>query len=148
MTGRSRSIPTNAPEIRPCQKLQPHAWRACPAGASGPFSWARASRSLDVVLPAGDESPVSSGRGKTDRPYLAAWLRRTRRQFAVSGRLSQIALVLSRQEGGSLESWRERLAGILDERETPDFELLTKIDRLLAGPARPDASGGEQDSFW
>ena len=103
---------------------------------------------LDAVLAAGDQSAVLSGRGKPDRPYLAAWLRRTRRQFAVSGRLSQIALVLSRQEGGSHELWRGRLAEILDERETPDFELLTKIDRLLAGPVRPDASAGEQGSFW
>lgn len=95
----------------------------------------------------GDDSRVSAGR-KLDRPYLAAWLRRTRRQFAVSGRLSQVALVLSRQEGGSRQAWHARLTDVLEERETPSFELLTKIDRLLAGPARPSAPGGDQESFW
>src|SRR5262245_35333070 len=33
--------------------------------------------------------------GKPDRPYFESWLKRTRKQLAASGRLSEIALILS-----------------------------------------------------
>ncbi|MFD0895612.1 hypothetical protein KBB96_19230 [Luteolibacter ambystomatis] len=66
------------------------------------------------------------------RPYLDAWLKRTRRQLAPSGRLSEAALILAREEGGSHDSWRLRLRQFLDGAETPSLELLTRIDALLA----------------
>ena len=37
---------------------------------------------------------------KPDRPYFDAWLRRTNRRFAGSGRLSQAAMVLAGENGG------------------------------------------------
>lgn len=82
---------------------------------------------------------------KPDRPYLDAWLRRTSRQFAVSGRLSQTALLLARDEGGTHAEWCERLRAFLNSEETPSLDLLTKIDALLASPGRAprgDASQG------
>ena len=82
---------------------------------------------------------------KPDRPYLDAWLRRTGRQFAVSGRLSQTALLLARDEGGTHEEWCGRLRAFLSGGETPSLDLLTKIDALLAPPggsARGNASQG------
>ena len=85
---------------------------------------------------------------KPDRPYLEAWLRRTSKQLAVSGRLSQTAAVLAQEEGGSTEEWRAMLRRILDGEEKPSIELLTRIDRILAGggdggprPARDDDQG-------
>jgi len=69
------------------------------------------------------------------RPYLDAWLKRTRRQLAPSGRLSEAALILAREEGGSHDSWRLRLRQFLDGVEIPSLELLTRIDALLA-PAK------------
>ena len=73
---------------------------------------------------------------KPDRPYFEAWLRRTGRQFAVSGRLSQTATMLARENGGGREEWSARLRTILDGGETPSIELLTRIDALLAGPSK------------
>ena len=72
----------------------------------------------------------------SDRPYFVAWLRRTGRQFAVSGRLSQTAMALAASEGGSVEEWRVRLRILLDGREMPSLDLLTRIDALLARPAK------------
>ena len=78
---------------------------------------------------------------KPDRPYLEAWLRRTSKQFAVSGRLSQTAAVLAREEGGSTEEWAAMLRRILDGDEKPSIELLTRIDRILAGRGNEDDRG-------
>jgi hypothetical protein len=73
---------------------------------------------------------------KSDRPYFEAWLRRTGRQFAVSGRLTQTATALAAEEGGSVTEWRTHLRVLLEGREIPSLDLLTRIDALLAGPSR------------
>ncbi len=77
---------------------------------------------------------------KPDRPYLEAWLRRISRQFAASGRLSQAAAVLAREDGGCSEAWGARLRRILEGEETPTIELLTRIDGILAQPGAADPS--------
>lgn len=79
-----------------------------------------------------------------DRPYFDAWLRRTGRQFAVSGRLSQTAMALAASEGGSVDEWRNRLRTLLEGHELPSLDLLTRIDALLAGPAKTPAVGSRQ----
>jgi len=73
---------------------------------------------------------------KSGRPYFEAWLRRTGRQFAVSGRLTQTALALAASEGGTVEEWRARLRVLLEGDEIPSLDLLTRIDAILAGPSR------------
>jgi hypothetical protein len=73
---------------------------------------------------------------KSDRPYFEAWLRRTRRQFAVSGRLTQTATALAAEEEGSVTEWRTRLRVLLEGKEIPSLDLLTRIDALLAGPSK------------
>lgn len=90
------------------------------------------SRGLDPGTGRADSPSVFAP--KPDRPFLDAWLRRTSKQFATSGRLSQTAAVLAREEGGSADEWSARLRRILDGEETPSIELLTRIDRILAGP--------------
>lgn len=72
---------------------------------------------------------------KPARPYFDAWLRRTHRRLAISGRLSQTALVLAREDGGTLEQWRTRLRVLLEGHEVPSLALLTRIDALLTGPS-------------
>jgi hypothetical protein len=71
-----------------------------------------------------------------DRPYFQAWLRRTRRQFAASGRLTQTAVVLASENGGTSEEWSLRLRTLLEGGDAPSLDLLTRIDAVLAGPPR------------
>jgi hypothetical protein len=73
---------------------------------------------------------------KPDRPYFESWLKRTGRQLAVSGRLSQLATVLAAENGGTVDDWRSRLRTLLDGAEVPSLDLLTRIDMLLSGPSR------------
>jgi hypothetical protein len=72
--------------------------------------------------------------GKADRPYLESWLRRTRKQLAGSGRLSEIALILSREDGQTPGHWSRYLREVLEEEVTPSLDLLTRIDAVLAKP--------------
>jgi len=76
--------------------------------------------------------------GKPERPYFENWLRRTRRQLASSGRLSEIALILSREEGRTPQHWSVWLREVLEEEATPSLDLLTRIDAILARPVRDD----------
>jgi len=75
---------------------------------------------------------------KPDRPYLENWLRRTRKQLAASGRLSELALILSREEGNTAAHWSTYLREVLEEEATPSLDLLTKIDAVLAKPVKVD----------
>lgn len=74
--------------------------------------------------------------GKPERPYFDSWLRRTRKQLAASGRLSEIALILSKEEGNTPHHWSGYLRDLLDEQATPSLDLLTRIDALLATPVK------------
>ncbi|MES2920847.1 MAG: hypothetical protein V4819_04845 [Verrucomicrobiota bacterium] len=76
-----------------------------------------------------------------DRPYFDAWLRRTGRQFRVSGRLTETAMALAATEGGSVDEWRTRLRVLLEGHEMPSLDLLTRIDALLSGPAKAATAG-------
>lgn len=76
---------------------------------------------------------------KADKPYFDAWLRRTGKQFAISGRLTQTATVLAIEDGSSIQSWIARLRILLEGKETPSLDLLTRIDALLAGPTKRKA---------
>lgn len=86
--------------------------------------------------------------GKPDRPYLESWLRRTRKQLAASGRLSEVALILSREDGGSPGYWSSHLREVIEERTTPSLDFLTRIDALLARPALPPTSGSDQPTLF
>lgn len=69
-----------------------------------------------------------------DQPYFEAWRRRTGRQLAVSGRLSQVASILAAENGGSPEDWCGRLRLMLQGEDPPSIDLLTRIDALLMKP--------------
>lgn len=85
---------------------------------------------------------------KKSQPYFDAWLRRTGRQFAVSGRLSQVALALAAEQGGSVDEWRTRLRIVLEGGEIPSLDLLTRIDALLAGPTQARQDEDRQGSLF
>ena len=86
--------------------------------------------------------------GKKDRPYFEAWLRRTGKQLAVSGRLTQTAMVLAAEEGGTVAEWRTRLRVLLEGNEVPSLELLTRIDALLAGPTAFKSDDDSQGAWF
>jgi len=85
---------------------------------------------------------------KPDRPYFEAWLRKTKRQFAVSGRLTQTATLLAAQGECTTEEWCARLRTVMDGREMPSIELLTRIDALLAGPSKVCEATYSQPSLF
>lgn len=82
------------------------------------------------------------------RPYFDAWLRRAGRQLAMSGRISQISLVLASELGGSAEHWRQELHTIMQGDQIPSLELLTRIDALLAAPKTKRQPAAEQASLF
>ncbi len=85
------------------------------------------------------------------KPYLDAWLKRTGRELSVSGRLSELVLILSRKKGRTPDEWREYLQRILRREEDPGFELLTEIDSILARPGKgssPAAADPELSDRW
>lgn len=84
---------------------------------------------------------------KPDRPYLETWLRRTRKQLAASGRLSEIALILSRDDGNTAAHWSTYLREVLEEEVTPSLDLLTRIDAILAKPVKRSQAPEEPDLF-
>ncbi len=86
--------------------------------------------------------------GKKDRPYFETWLKRTGKQFAVSGRLTQTAMVLAAEEGGTVDEWRTRLRILLQGGEVPSLDLLTRIDAILAGPTNVRSDGDSQGSLF
>jgi hypothetical protein len=81
---------------------------------------------------------------ESDRPYLEAWLRRTGRQLAISGRLTQVAWTLAAEQGGTVEEWRTQLRILLDGGWLPSLELLTRIDKLLAGVSKAKRDESQQ----
>ncbi len=83
-----------------------------------------------------------------DRPYFDVWLRRTGRQLAGSGRLTQTATLLAAQDGISMEEWRTRLRALLDGGEPPSLDLLTRIDALLAGASHARVDDSAQGSLF
>jgi hypothetical protein len=85
---------------------------------------------------------------KNDRPYFETWLRRTGKQLAVSGRLTQTAMVLAVEQGGTVDEWRSRLRTLLEGHEIPSLDLLTRIDALLAGPSKTRAASDAQGSLF
>ena len=81
---------------------------------------------------------------KPKHPYFDAWLRRTRKQLSVSGRISQIAHHLSLEDGASAEEWQRKLRGLIDGKIPPTFELISKVDSLLTAHANPPPGDDSQ----
>lgn len=77
------------------------------------------------------------GSEQLSKPFLEAWLRRTRKQLSASGKISELAWILAKGESDhSQNDWRLKLQAIFQGDEEPTLEILTKIDSLLAKPSR------------
>lgn len=82
--------------------------------------------------------------------YYEAWLRRAQKALAKSGRATELAMLLSQKYGEGPKVWRERLHEIQigGSDEGMDFELLTKIDVVLAGGRTEKGAGDSEDQFF
>ncbi|MDB6079379.1 MAG: hypothetical protein JWO82_3126 [Akkermansiaceae bacterium] len=85
---------------------------------------------------------------KPDRPYLDSWLRRTRKQLAASGALTEMALLLAKAEGNTPAYWAGFVREVLDEEIVPSLDLLTRIDLLLAKPAKDRSISLDQPQLF
>jgi len=57
-------------------------------------------------------------------------------------------MVLSAEEGGTVDEWRTRLRVLLEGDEVPSLDLLTRIDALLAGPSAQKQDDGAQGALF
>lgn len=72
-----------------------------------------------------------------DRPHLENWLRRTRKQLAPSGRLSELSIILSRSQGHPPDHWAAWLRSVLDGDIRLTLDELTLIETHLTPAAKP-----------
>lgn len=79
-----------------------------------------------------------------DRPYVQAWLKRVGRQLRGSGKVSQVAMALSIQHGGSTEDWSRELRGILAGKHQPGASLIADIDQILSKPGDSKSARTEE----
>lgn len=84
-----------------------------------------------VILP---QMPMD----KKDKLYFHVWLKRIARELKVSGRLTEMALILSQEKGGEVESWAIKLREILEGASEPSLDLLMEIDSILAKKTKPE----------
>lgn len=82
------------------------------------------------------------------KTFLETWLRRTRRELASSGKISEIAFILSKDGEAPQHEWCAKLRRILDQEEQPDFELLTRIDTILSRPTPTNDTSSGQADLW
>ena len=78
-----------------------------------------------------------------DRPYVQAWLKRVERQLRGSGRISQIALTLSRKRGGEADDWSRDLRDILEGKLQPGADLIADIDQIMAKPGISNSASSD-----
>lgn len=74
---------------------------------------------------------------KPPAPYYTQWLPRTRRALSPSGRLTELAAILSAEDETPATDWSTRLRRILDGHEYAHPTLVFRIDRFLARPVDP-----------
>ncbi|MGA0846648.1 MAG: hypothetical protein ACO3RV_08920 [Luteolibacter sp.] len=84
---------------------------------------------------------------RPDDRYLA-WVQRVRRCLATSGALSQTALRLSQDHGGTPEDWKTRLQAMLNGRESPSIELIIQLDAIWAKPVATNNGHQQQDTLF
>ena len=71
-----------------------------------------------------------------DHKYIGQWLRRVRKELAISGRLSEIASLLERQYPGANPAWSSQLRQLRNGDWEPDPDQLTCIDAALSRPRK------------
>lgn len=69
-----------------------------------------------------------------DRKFIDLWLRRTRKELAISGRLAELSHVLQTQERDSARNWHHDLTRLLHGEWEPTMDDLIRLDGVLARP--------------
>lgn len=82
------------------------------------------------------------------KPYLDTWIKRTGKALAGSGKLTELAIILAREGETDAAAWRAKLQRILEREEDPCFELLTKVDSVLARPAKISGHGSDSGDLF
>ena len=75
--------------------------------------------------------------GKNDRRYVDVWLRRTRKELAVSGIISELVYRLQQQATTSDDDWATKLHQLRDGEWEPNLDELIRLDGLLSRRKAP-----------
>ena len=71
-----------------------------------------------------------------DRKFIELWLRRTRKELAVSGRVAELSHLLQAQDGGKERDWQHDLNRLLHGEWEPSMDDLIRLDGVLARPKK------------
>lgn len=74
---------------------------------------------------------------KNDRNFMKFWIRRARKELAISGRLTELVALLNSQETLIHQDWRSKLLQLRLGTWEPDMEELILLDGALARPRKP-----------
>ena len=79
---------------------------------------------------------------------METWLRRTRKELAVSGRISGVAKLLAQDGDADAEEWSSRLRNLLENDAQPTMDFIIRLDGVLARGSKQKKSmaqsSGEQ----
>lgn len=75
-----------------------------------------------------------------DRKFIDLWLRRTRKELAISGRLAELSHVLQTQEPDHARNWQQDLTRLLLGEWEPTMDDLIRLDGVLARPRQTPPS--------
>lgn len=84
-----------------------------------------------------------------DRRFIELWLRRTRKELMISGRLAEITLLLQQRSnsGDPPRDWHQDLLGLLDGTWEPNMDDLITLDGVLARPKKAHPAADEPHWF-
>ena len=74
---------------------------------------------------------------KKDRRYVEVWLRRTRKELAVSGKISELVFRLQQQASSQQHNWSVKLHQLLNGEWEPNMDELIHLDGLLTKRKTP-----------
>lgn len=69
-----------------------------------------------------------------DRKFIELWLRRARKELAISGRMAELTHLLELQEQGDGRDWHRDLLRLLQGEWEPSMDDLIRLDGVLARP--------------
>ena len=81
-----------------------------------------------------------------DRKFIEFWLRRARKELAISGRLAELAQFLQHQES-SARDWQHDLGRLRRGEWEPTMDDLIRLDGVLAQPRKKKQVGSEPSLF-
>jgi hypothetical protein len=84
-----------------------------------------------------------------DRRFIELWLRRTRKELMISGRLAEITLLLQQRTScdDPPRDWHQDLLGLLDGSWEPNMDDLITLDGVLARPKKANPAVDEPHWF-